>query len=173
MCPAPLVKMRLECPAGHDKRKIKKSFSAIYGQSATAMTAACGRNREELLGQRPARCECRAKARSRCREPQLVSGSHSKSSVFPYYTLSLTSWKPSFAKFCTDLLDLRRVAGLKGQLEEAAGDGHVGVRTIVLHRHHIAAAAGKRSPPPSSAGRACPPVRWSCWPCGRSSPDHG
>ena len=48
----------------------KKLFSAIYGQSATAMTAACGRNREELLGQRPARCECRAKARSRCREPQ-------------------------------------------------------------------------------------------------------
>ena len=37
---------------------------------ATATTAASGRNREELLGPRPARCECRSKARSRCRVPQ-------------------------------------------------------------------------------------------------------
>ena len=56
--------------------------------------------------------------------------------------LSLMENQKLFCKFCTDLLDLRCVAGLKSQFEEAAGNGHVGVRTIVLHRHHIAAAAG-------------------------------
>ena len=49
---------------------INIKISAENGQSATATTAACGRNREELLGPRPARCECRSKARSRCRVPQ-------------------------------------------------------------------------------------------------------
>ena len=38
---------------------INIKISAENGQSATATTAACGRNREELLGPRPARCECR------------------------------------------------------------------------------------------------------------------
>ena len=51
---------------------INIKISAENGQSATATTAACGRNREELLGPRPARCECRSKARSRCRVLQPV-----------------------------------------------------------------------------------------------------
>nr|DAG91456.1 MAG TPA: hypothetical protein [Herelleviridae sp.] len=39
--------------------------------SATATTAASGRNREELLGQRPAGCACRPrhKADAGCRNP--------------------------------------------------------------------------------------------------------
>ena len=51
---------------------INIKISAENGQSATATTAACGRNRKELLGPRPARCECRSKARSRCRVLQPV-----------------------------------------------------------------------------------------------------
>ena len=42
----------------------------------------------------------------------------------------------------TDLLDLSMIAGLKRQFEEAAGDGHVGVGTVVEDGHHVAAAAG-------------------------------
>ena len=53
------VKTRLECPAGHDKRKYKKYFSA---EDATTTTAACGRNREELLGPWPAECKARSRA---------------------------------------------------------------------------------------------------------------
>ena len=45
-------------------------------------------------------------------------------------------------KLLPDLLDLGIVAGLKGQLEEAAGDGHIGVGAVVEDRHHVAAAAG-------------------------------
>ena len=37
----PSVKMRLECPAGHDKRKIKKNDSAIYGQSEAEAILNC------------------------------------------------------------------------------------------------------------------------------------
>ena len=55
----PPVKMRLERPAGRDKREIINNFSAEDAQSATTTTAASGGNREELLGQRPARRECR------------------------------------------------------------------------------------------------------------------
>ena len=40
-----------------------------FCMSATATTTAGGRNREELLGQRPARCK---RQRSRCWEPQPV-----------------------------------------------------------------------------------------------------
>ena len=42
---------------------------------ATATTAACGRNREELLGQRPARRECRSRheADAGCRNPELLN----------------------------------------------------------------------------------------------------
>ena len=40
--------------------------------AATATTTACGRNREELLGPRPAGCEARTKGRSRRWEPQPV-----------------------------------------------------------------------------------------------------
>ena len=47
-----------------------------------------------------------------------------------------------FGQFGTDLFDLGRVAGLQRQLEEAAGNGHVGVGTVVQYRHHVAAAAG-------------------------------
>ena len=49
-----------------------------------------------------------------------------------------------FGQFGTDLFDLGRVAGLQRQLEEAAGNGHVGVGTVVQHRHHIAAPSGIR-----------------------------
>ena len=42
---------------------------SFFYMSATATTAASGRNREELLGQRPARCK---RQRSRCWEPQPV-----------------------------------------------------------------------------------------------------
>ena len=45
-------------------------------------------------------------------------------------------------KLLPDLLDLGIVAGLKGQLEEAAGDGHIGVGAVVEDGHHVAAAAG-------------------------------
>ena len=46
-------------------------LSAIYAQSATTTTAASGGNREELLGQRPARRECRPRheADAGCRNP--------------------------------------------------------------------------------------------------------
>ena len=50
----------------------KNMFSAIYAQSATTTTAASGGNREELLGQRPARRECRPRhdADAGCRNPE-------------------------------------------------------------------------------------------------------
>ena len=52
---------------------INIKISAENGQSATATTAACGRNREELLGQRPAGCETlpRAEAAAGSRNPSL------------------------------------------------------------------------------------------------------
>jgi len=48
-----------------------KYFSAENGQSATTTTAASGGNREELLGQRPARRKCRPRhdADAGCRNP--------------------------------------------------------------------------------------------------------
>ena len=50
---------------------IKNNFSAEYAQSATTTTAASGGNREELLGQRPARRKCRPRhdADAGCRNP--------------------------------------------------------------------------------------------------------
>ncbi|PDX84385.1 hypothetical protein CGS59_05440 [Faecalibacterium prausnitzii] len=47
--------------------RIKNKFS-----TATTTTAASGGNREELLGQRPARCECRPRhdADAGCRNPE-------------------------------------------------------------------------------------------------------
>ena len=49
----------------------KNILSAFYAQSATTTTAASGENREELLGQRPARRECRPRhdADAGCRNP--------------------------------------------------------------------------------------------------------
>ena len=51
--------------------EIKNRFSADDGQSATTTTAASGGNREELLGQRPARRKCRPRheADAGCRNP--------------------------------------------------------------------------------------------------------
>ena len=51
--------------------EIKNHFSAEYAQSATTTTAASGGNREELLGQRPARRKCRPRhdADAGCRNP--------------------------------------------------------------------------------------------------------
>ena len=58
----------------------KNIHSSEHGQSATTTTAASGGNREELLGQRPARRKCRPRhdADAGCRNP--ISGGHSKSS---------------------------------------------------------------------------------------------
>ena len=65
-------------------------FSADYAQSATTTIAASGGNREELLGQRPARRKCRPRhdADAGCRNPYFVSEekavSHSAASVFTF-----------------------------------------------------------------------------------------
>ena len=58
-------------PAGVSELQIKNTLSAIDAQSATTTTAASGGNREELLGQRPARRECRPRhdADAGCRNP--------------------------------------------------------------------------------------------------------
>ena len=50
---------------------IQNILSALYAQSATTTTAASGGNREELLGQRPARRKCRPRhdADAGCRNP--------------------------------------------------------------------------------------------------------
>ena len=79
----PPVKRRLERSAERDKRKISNNDSAVYAQSATTTTAANGGNREELLGQRPARRACRPRhdADAGCRNP--ISGAHYKSSGSP------------------------------------------------------------------------------------------
>ena len=55
---------------------INIKISAENGQSATATTAACGRNREELLGPRPARREYRSRydANAGSRNPCRVLG---------------------------------------------------------------------------------------------------
>ena len=52
----------------------KNILSALYAQSATTTTAASGGNREELLGQRPARRTCRPRhdADAGCRNPIAV-----------------------------------------------------------------------------------------------------
>ena len=64
---------------GRSKREIKNNYSAEDAQSATTTTAASGGNREELLGQRPARRKCRPRhdADAGCRNP--ISGGHSQS----------------------------------------------------------------------------------------------
>ena len=49
----------LKSPQTFQNPKIQNKFSAEYAQSATTTTAASGGNREELLGQRPARRKCR------------------------------------------------------------------------------------------------------------------
>ena len=58
-------------PQSARKRAIKNNFSAEYAQSATTTTAASGGNREELLGQRPARRKYRSRhdADAGCRNP--------------------------------------------------------------------------------------------------------
>ena len=53
---------------------------------ATATTAACGGNREELLGPRPAGCE---RQRSRRWEPQPVGSSASKSLVVFWFSFDI------------------------------------------------------------------------------------
>ena len=69
---------------GNTRRRFRipsqKYNSLHYAQSATTTTAASGGNREELLGQRPARRKCRPRhdADAGCRNP--ISGGHSKSS---------------------------------------------------------------------------------------------
>ncbi len=65
--PLPVKKSCSETPAGVSEQQIKNTISA-----ATTTTAASGGNREELLGQRPARCECRPRhdANAGCRNPE-------------------------------------------------------------------------------------------------------
>ena len=77
--------------------EIKNSLSAEDVQSATTTTAASGGNREELLGQRPARRECRPRhdADAGCRNPiaeaisnrPALGGLHHKIRVFGYAVL--------------------------------------------------------------------------------------
>ena len=59
---------------------IKNNFSAEYAQSATTTTAASGGNREELLGQRPARRKCRPRHEADAGSRNPIRGGHSKSS---------------------------------------------------------------------------------------------
>ena len=60
-----------ECPQTLRCSEIINILSAIDAQSATTTTAASGGNREELLGQRPARRACRPRhdADAGCRNP--------------------------------------------------------------------------------------------------------
>jgi len=60
-----------ECPQTLRCSEIINILSAIDAQSATTTTAASGGNREELLGQRPARRKCRPRhdADAGCRNP--------------------------------------------------------------------------------------------------------
>ena len=48
--------------------------------------------------------------------------------------------KSRFGELLLDLLDLGGIAGLQPQLEEAAGDGHVGITAVVVDADHIGAA---------------------------------
>ena len=65
------VKKASEKSADFSEAQIKKQNSLNYAQSATTTTAASGGNREELLGQRPARRKChpRHDADAGCRNP--------------------------------------------------------------------------------------------------------
>ena len=62
---------------------INIKISAENGQSATATTAACGRDREELLGPRPARYECRPRheADAESRNPDISNESAGDSRI--------------------------------------------------------------------------------------------
>ena len=62
-------------PQSFRRYKYKNIISADDGQSVTATTAASGRNREELLGQRPASCERRSRreADAGCRNPSAAA----------------------------------------------------------------------------------------------------
>ena len=62
-------------PQSFRRYKYKNIISSNDGQSATATTAASGRNREELLGQRSVRCERRSrrKADAGCRNPSAAA----------------------------------------------------------------------------------------------------
>ena len=53
-------------------KDVPVSFFLYEISNATTTTAASGGNREELLGQRPARCECRPRhdADAGCRNPE-------------------------------------------------------------------------------------------------------
>ena len=42
----------------------------------------------------------------------------------------------------TDLFDLGKVAGFHTDLQIAAGDGHIGIRSLVVNADHVTAALG-------------------------------
>ena len=50
--------------------------------------------------------------------------------------------KACCGKAARDFLNLRKISGFQGDLEEATGNGHVGVKTLVMYRENVAAALG-------------------------------
>ena len=74
------VKKASEKSADFSEAQIKKKNSLNYAQSATTTTAASGGNREELLGQRPARRACRSRHDADAGSRNPASGGHFKSS---------------------------------------------------------------------------------------------
>ena len=85
--------------------EIKNNFSAIHGQSATTTTAASGGNREELLGQRPARRKCRPRHDADAGGRNPISGGHFK-------WLCSGNSKIKFHCFCFSLSFASRAARL-------------------------------------------------------------
>ena len=50
--------------------------------------------------------------------------------------------KASLGQFLLNLHNLGMIPCFQSQLEEAAGDGHVGIGAVVVYRDHISTAAG-------------------------------
>ena len=50
--------------------------------------------------------------------------------------------KASLGQFLLNLHNLGMIPCFQSQLEEAAGDGHVGIGAVVVYRDHISPAAG-------------------------------
>ena len=81
----------LENPQIFQNCEIINILSAEYAQSATTTTAASGGNREELLGQRPARRACRPRhdADAGCRNPEEAEAISNRSAAQPAPNLQI------------------------------------------------------------------------------------